>query len=116
MVKILDYLKGVKTHPSAEKIYSSVKKDIPSITLATVYRNLYKLEGQGLVSRFQAGGETRFDAEERTHQHFVCRKCGKISDVFNEDISENALSSARKTINADSVEVTFKGLCTQCSK
>ena len=40
---IIDYLKSVKTHPTAETVYEEVKKEDKKISLGTVYRNLDKL-------------------------------------------------------------------------
>ncbi|PIZ50710.1 hypothetical protein COY27_06375 [Candidatus Woesearchaeota archaeon CG_4_10_14_0_2_um_filter_33_13] len=37
---IFECIKGLHTHPTAEEVYLLVKKEIPEISLATVYRNL----------------------------------------------------------------------------
>jgi len=116
-IKILDYLKGVHTHPNAEDVYEHVKKDLPSITLATVYRNLNLLAEQGEILKLEINNEFRFDADMCYHQHCVCRKCGKIVDIFNKKISEYALKNFKsKEFNADCVNVIFKGLCKKCKE
>ena len=114
-IKILEYLKSVKTHPNAEDVYEHVKKDLPSITLATVYRNLNLLAEQGELLKLEINNEFRFDADMCYHQHCVCRKCGKIVDVFNKKISEYALKNFEsKEFKASCVTVIFKGLCKKC--
>ena len=77
-IKILEYLEGVKTHPTAETIYREVKKELPTITLATVYRNLNLLADEGKIVKLEINNEYHFDADRSNHQHGVCKKCGKI--------------------------------------
>ena len=56
-IKIMKYLKSVKTHPTAEMVYNAVVKEIPSITLATVYRNLHNLANKGKILMFEFNKE-----------------------------------------------------------
>ena len=48
-LKIMQHLHSVKTHPSAEMVYNAVKEEVPTITLATVYRNLNSLANAGKI-------------------------------------------------------------------
>ena len=82
-MKIMEYLKSVHTHPSAEKVYKEVRKELPTITLATVYRNLNKLAEEGKVLKIKVGSKTKFDADTSSHQHCVCSKCGKIKPTYD---------------------------------
>jgi len=117
MQKVFDYLKNVKTHPNAETIYSSVKKEIPSITRATVYRNLNKLVEQGEILRLEINGEFRFDADCNLHEHCVCRNCGKITEYFDKNLGENIMQNFRsKDFSPNSVNIIFYGLCNKCDK
>jgi len=114
-LKILEYLKDVKTHPNAETIYNNIKKDVPTITLATVYRNLHTLAEEGVILKFKIDDEYRFDGQSSTHQHCVCRKCGKIIDNHQDEISryaENKFSSDR--FKPDCVNIIYIGLCSDC--
>ena len=79
-LKILEYLKCVKTHPTAEQVYNDLRKDMPAISLATVYRNLHLLAEQKEVLRLEINNEYHFDGDSCRHQHCVCKKCGKIID------------------------------------
>lgn len=116
-IKILGYLKSVVTHPTAEMVYIAAKKEIPTITLATVYRNLHLLADEGEISRLEINNEYRFDANVGKHQHYVCKKCGEILDVFQKEISEYALKKVDgKKFEPDTVQVIFYGLCKKCKK
>ena len=117
MQKVLDYLNSVKSHPTAETIYNQVKKDVPSITRATVYRNLSKLVEQNQISRLEINGEFRFDADCDLHEHCVCKKCGSISEYADEKFPKNLLKKFKsKKFDAESVNVIFYGLCSNCKK
>lgn len=114
-LKILEYLKGIKTHPTAEVVYKHVKKELPAITLATVYRNLNLLTEQGEILKLEINGEFHFDADICCHQHCVCRKCGKIIDMFNKGISGYIKNNIKtKEFYPDCVTVMLKGLCKKC--
>ena len=115
--RILEYLKSVKTHPRAEVIFEAVRKDIPKITLATVYRNLNILADNGEILKFIKDGEARFDGDVSSHQHCFCRVCGNVEDVFCEDIDEYALDRIGDgKFFAEDVHVFFYGKCQNCYK
>lgn len=114
-IKILEYLKGVRTHPNAEAVYNAVRKDLPAISLATVYRNLNLLAEQGEILKLEVNGEYRFDADICYHQHCVCRKCGNIIDVAQKEISQYALNKLKvKDFAPECVHIVFDGVCSAC--
>lgn len=80
---ILDELKRTRTHPTADELYTSVKKRLPRISLATVYRNLETLSGAGLVSKLEiTGRQKRFDWNQEPHDHVTCTECQRIDDII----------------------------------
>ena len=114
-LKVLGYLKSVKTHPTAEMVYNEVKKELPAITLATVYRNLNLLAEHGNILRLEINNEYRYDADTRHHQHCVCKECGQIHDIYNKNISKNILSLfSLKNFKPQSVDIIYRGLCNKC--
>jgi len=114
-LKILDYLRGVKTHPTAEMVYNAVKKDLPTISLATVYRNLNLLAEQGEIIKLELNSESHFDGDMCNHQHCVCSKCRRIIDIFQEDISEYAMKKIKSSdFKPSCVNIIFKGHCKHC--
>jgi len=113
--KIKQALCKVKTHPTAEWIYNEVRKEIPQITLATVYRNLNLLADSGEILKLEINKEFHYDGDMSYHQHCVCRNCGKICDVFQKEISEYALRKVeKKSFVLDNVTVIFHGICADC--
>jgi Fur family transcriptional regulator, peroxide stress response regulator len=115
--KIQEILINSKSHPNAEMVFNSVKKEIPTITLATVYRNLNKLVLQGKAIKLEVNGEYRFDGDLSEHQHCICNKCNKIIDLFNEKISLNVLKEFNSNeFIAEKTGIFFYGLCIKCKK
>jgi Fe2+ or Zn2+ uptake regulation protein len=80
---ILDFLKSVRTHPTAEEIYQAVKTKLPQISKGTVYRNLNFLAREGKILEIFSNKVSHYDGDISFHSHFICRKCGKIFDIFN---------------------------------
>ncbi len=79
---ILQVLQGLKTHPTADELYHLVRKQMPHISLGTVYRNLDVLCEQGLAFRLELGGaQRRYDAGMHPHHHAKCVRCGRVIDL-----------------------------------
>ena len=99
-------------HPSAETVLLRSKAELPSINLATVYRNLTALIKEGLVKRVVADGGDRFDKTLSDHAHFQCKVCGCVVDMDGVDFTSLHLGDNVNQI--DSIEVSFKGICANC--
>lgn len=109
---VYDVLRRTNTHPDVAWIYANVKKIIPNISLATVYRNLNELESLGKIKKVSVEGYAeRYDANVCNHAHIVCERCGKIIDA---DMSEIAVSHNFEFVSR--CEVTLYGQCDDCRK
>lgn len=115
---ILEYVKSVKTHPTAETIYEEVRKKDEKISLGTVYRNLDKLAENGIISRIKmANTKDRFDGNVLNHYHGVCGKCGNIIDIFinyYKDIDKYVEKKAN--LDVLSHDIIFNVICNDCKK
>ncbi len=116
---ILDTIRKLKTHPTADELYSIVKQFMPRISLATVYRNLEMLASEGYIKRLNLGGaeQRRYDGNPEHHYHVICLNCGQIGDVYLDedlDINSHIIHSDEFLINK--VHLEFWGLCPDCSK
>jgi Fur family transcriptional regulator, peroxide stress response regulator len=111
---ILNYLQSVKTHPTTEEVFIAVKKKLPKISLATVYRNLELFSKKGLAQKIQ--GETkRFDGDISDHQHFVCDDCGKVFDIFKRLLSLRSINKeAERFGKIKNSQVYLYGTCKEC--
>ncbi len=111
---ILSTLKSTKTHPSAEWVYEKLKPDFPSLSLATVYRNLNRFCEDGKANRLDVGdGTVRYDGFIDPHAHFYCSHCGKVIDIeggtnYTPDIEE------KYDIKLEGFSLVFFGKCKNC--
>jgi Fe2+ or Zn2+ uptake regulation protein len=117
-VAVFEYLSGVDHHPTAEEVFFAVKKQIPRISLATVYKNLEALVSCGAASKMTYGdASARYDIRTDHHYHTRCLKCGKVWDL---DASEGtaALShiKARGGFEVTDYRLELIGYCRNCRK
>ncbi len=113
---LLSLLRSTRSHPSAQWLYENLRKEFPNISLGTVYRNLALLEEKGYIVRIHTTSNTEhYDGFVDKHQHFVCRICGKITDVDidNTDViqSQAAEKSGGKI---EDYSLIFYGICSEC--
>jgi Fe2+ or Zn2+ uptake regulation protein len=109
-------LEGDVTHPSAERIHQRVLREMPNVSLKTVYQTLNDLAELGAISVLDVGtGSARFDPNvENTHHHLVCRSCGKVRDVAAEFPGLTVSARRAQGFVVDSAEVVFRGRCDEC--
>ena len=113
---ILMLLKSINSHPTAEWLYTELKKNNQNISVATVYRNLNLLCKSGDIVKVDVGDVVdHYDAVTCEHCHFVCRNCGGISDIIV-PISQQINDEAQKYNNVliEKNSLMFYGLCGKC--
>ena len=114
--KILELLKSVDHHPTADWLYQEARKAIPGLSLGTVYRNLNQLKENGEIQEMNLNNsQTRFDHIPENHYHFHCTNCGLISDmpmVIIKSIDKKARAFSKKNITGHRLD--FFGECQDC--
>jgi Fe2+ or Zn2+ uptake regulation protein len=112
-LEILKYLDENQSHPTAFQIYSDLKEDNPSFSKTTVYNTLDTLKNHNLVQVLTISEtELRYEFETKLHHHFLCKSCGKISDIDVDcPFFEKMLESEYKV---EEVHGYFKGTCKNC--
>jgi Fur family transcriptional regulator, ferric uptake regulator len=86
---ILQEIKNMKSHPTADELYEIVRKKVPRVSLGTIYRNLEVLCQEGLIQKIEVGGsQKRFDGHTENHYHFRCLTCGKVEDITQKPLKE----------------------------
>ena len=112
-IRVLDYLVTMKTHPTAEEVFSHLVKEMPTLSRTTVYNTLNLLVGAGLARTLTIEGhEVRYDGTASCHGHFKCRDCGKIYDFAVDMGCVDPPDLVRFLI--DEREVYFRGICPDC--
>jgi Fur family transcriptional regulator, peroxide stress response regulator len=103
-------------HPSLEEVYSRVRRRIPSISLATVYKNIRLFLDSGILREVSLHhGSLRVEMNSRPHHHLVCTQCKSISDI---DESELGLLSERRKLSdgflMERYSIDVLGICVAC--
>ncbi len=111
---ILTAVTSSSDHPTAEMVLARAKEIMPSINLATVYRNLNALCNEGKVQRVMADGGDRFDKTLCHHAHFQCRKCNSVIDISGVDLSKICSDKFKSENIVEEFNVTLKGVCHDC--
>lgn len=113
---ILEELRRLCTHPTANEVYEIVRKRLPRISLGTVYRNLEILSETGMIQKLEmAGTQKRFDGNTENHYHVRCLGCGRVDDVAIEPIS--SIDSALDGVIDYRIvwhRLEFMGFCPKC--
>lgn len=112
---IYERVKNAFDHPTADMVYEDVKKDIPHISLGTVYRNLNQLVDNGYIRKLtHIDGIVHFDKND-AHEHMKCIKCNTIIDL---DLAFHLDSYVEEKSGNEilSHELLFIGICKQCRK
>ena len=114
--RIFRALQDNVTHPSAEAVYETVRAEMETISLRTVYQTLYELAELGEVLTLDLGtGAVRFDPNvEDPHHHLVCRRCGKVRDLHVQFEGLRVPRGDAQGYDVSSAEVVFRGLCEDC--
>ncbi len=110
---ILDELKKMEGHPTAEDIFETVKKLQPNIGLCTVYRNLDRFTELGLIKEID-GKLRRFCMKQEPHHHIRCMKCGKVEDLNHQVHIPSELIAGHGFSNKE-VTLDVTGICQECS-
>lgn len=115
---ILEELQRNRQHMTADELYGLVRKQMPRISLATVYRNLEFLSESGMIAKLEVSGRQKcFDGDVAGHDHVSCLQCHRVENVFldleKEDCPSHGVVDGYIIIGR---RLEFVGLCPECQK
>lgn len=112
---IYQIVKDSMSHLSAEEIFFRAKQVMPSISMGTVYRNLgLMVEDMELRKIPFKGKSDLFDATMYDHEHAVCVECGKVVDIFIDDLKEKIKNSLDGDLQDYNLTINY--ICSDCLK
>jgi Fe2+ or Zn2+ uptake regulation protein len=112
-LEILRYLDSHRTHPTVDEIFSELKSENPALSKTTVYNSVDVLKERGLIQSISiSGSEQRYDFKQSMHHHFLCNKCGRITDIDIE--CPNLRKILDRGDKVEEVHGYFKGVCKKC--
>ena len=115
---VLKVLKETTCHPTANWIYEQARKQIPNISLGTVYRNISQLlENGDIIAIDTRDGTVHYDACVTDHAHFYCTDCKRVSDIFLDNtLSINKQAEEKSGCKVNRQCILFYGYCKDCLK
>ena len=115
---ILEELRSVTSHPTADDMYDMVRRRLPNVSLGTVYRNLEILAESGVVQKIDIGGtKKRFDGNVEVHYHLRCVECGRVDDVqIDTGVDLEALAAVMTDYTILRHRLEFIGICPNCER
>ncbi len=115
---VLEAVNALQCHATADEVYEAIVKEHPTVSKATVYRNLNLLSEMGEIRKMEIpGGPDRFDHCCHDHCHVRCEKCGRVFDVDMEFVSglEKGIRDAHG-FAFTGYDILFRGICPDCRK
>ncbi|HPA71511.1 MAG TPA: transcriptional repressor [Spirochaetota bacterium] len=116
--RIYELISASMEHPTAQRLFETLKKEMPSASLGNVYRNINILVEEGRVQcRMFGDGVEHYDAITGSHYHFICERCRTVTDFtmpLQEEITAKARTMTGNTITGHTIQ--FFGICDACVK
>ena len=111
---ILEAVRATNSHPTADELFQMIRRKLPTISLATVYRNLNFLSEIGEIRKLAMPGmPDRFDWRMDPHDHMVCDTCGQVVDsVLPHDLGQEIASACGAQV--DGYTLVAHGTCAHC--
>ncbi len=111
---VLSIINSQEEHLTTEEIYGIARRIMPKISLGTVYRDLNQLADASLINRiFTKDGIFKYDSNLIKHHYFICGKCGRIEDIYQDfELPADVLPDNK----VEDYEIYFKGICSDCNK
>ena len=111
---ILEAVRATNSHPTADELFKMIRRKLPTISLATVYRNLNFLSEIGEIRKLAMPGmPDRFDWRMDPHDHMVCDTCGQVVDfVLPHDLGQEIASACGAQV--DGYTLVAHGTCAHC--
>jgi Fe2+ or Zn2+ uptake regulation protein len=115
---VLQVIRESENHLTANEVFEDARRVLPGISFATVYNSLRFLKQEGLIGEVRFGTDAaRYDRKLTRHDHALCNSCGKLVDLeLSIPVALIEEASALSKFNAESIELTLRGLCPECSK
>jgi Fe2+ or Zn2+ uptake regulation protein len=115
---VLQVIRESEEHLTANEVFEDARRILPGISFATVYNSLRYLKNEGLIGEIRFGNDcARYDRKLTRHDHALCNNCGKLVDLeLSIPIALIEEASGLSKFQAESIELTLRGLCPECSK
>ncbi|ADD67952.1 ferric uptake regulator, Fur family [Denitrovibrio acetiphilus DSM 12809] len=102
-------------HIEIESLYESLKKQIPSLSIATIYKNMHSLAEKEIITEVNVSGKkTMYELNIDPHIHLVCSECGNIEDIPFDTIKLVSNIKELSDRKISECKLTTVGICSKC--
>lgn len=113
---LYEVMQQMPGHPSPDEVCLHLRKRIPSISLATVYKNIRLFLESGILQEVSPHhGSLRVEMNGHPHHHLVCTQCRNITDI---DAASLGDLPRRKTLPGGFLvqryAIDVLGVCREC--
>ncbi|AEA34533.1 Fur family transcriptional regulator [Hippea maritima] len=103
-------------HIDLETIYKNISQRFPSVSLATVYKNIHTLRDRGVIKELSIkGAKPKYEiAAQKPHHHLICKVCGDVIDI---EIDTTFLKEQLKKVEdfeVSNCDIYCYGICSKC--
>jgi len=106
-------------HMTIDDIYEKVIKTHPSLSLATVYKNIILMVEKGVLTEVPiTGKKSKYELVKDDHIHLVCTECGEVEDRPHNENADALFSSMTKNENFSlyKQQINLYGVCSHCQE
>jgi len=100
-------------HINIDDIYEDVRELHPTLSLATIYKNIILMQENNVIIEVPMNGEkSKFELKKDDHIHLICQGCGEIQDTEITEQTQEAL--VIENFKLSSSQINLYGLCQTC--
>jgi Fur family ferric uptake transcriptional regulator/Fur family peroxide stress response transcriptional regulator len=104
-------------HMTIDAIYEKVIETHPSLSLATIYKNIILMVEKGVLVEVPITGEkAKYELEKADHIHLVCTECGEVEDRPH-NVDADALFTTmtqEENFTLSKQQINLYGICAEC--
>jgi len=104
-------------HMSVDDIYEEVTKVHPSLSLATIYKNIILMMERGVLVEVPISGQkSKYELSKADHMHLICTECGEVEDKSCLETTDKILHdlTEQEHFKLNKRQINLYGVCKEC--
>ena len=113
-IAVLDALRNLKSHPTADEIIQFIRREYPNLAVGTVYNALETFTEKGIIKKVKTDQDVmRYDAYTDKHFHLYCEESDRIEDYYDNELKELVENYFEKKkirhFNVEDIQIQING-------
>ena len=102
-------------HINIDDIYEHLKEEYPTLSLATIYKNIIVMQESNVIIEVPMNGQkSKYELKKDDHIHLICQVCGEIQD--REITPQTKETLVIENFQLSSSQINLYGQCQQCQR